>query len=191
MERKAAMQMSLGFIIAVVFAVVLLSLAIVWLRGMMENVGGLTIDLTQQARNELSDTFKQTRSNFAIWPKRQDMERGKTLVLSAGVKNNDPDANNKWFYVDVECAAADSPVSNAKAMAEDWITVPETAAFAKSNDVVYRDITINVPNDAPEGNYIFDVIVCHWDSSPSSLSCDSSSNNLWASQQPLTITIRG
>ena len=120
------MQMSLGFIIAVVFAVVLLSLAIVWLRGMMENVSGLTVDLTQQARNELSDTFKQTRSNFAIWPTRQDMDRGETLILSAGVKNNDPDGDDKWCFVEVECTATDS--SGSCDNADGWVTIPTTSA---------------------------------------------------------------
>ncbi len=191
MKKKGAMQMSLGFIIAVVFAVVLLSLAIVWLRGMMENVSGLTVDLTQQARNELADTFKQTRSNFAIWPKRQDMERGKTLILSAGIKNNDPEGKDKWFFVNVQCTASDSTVANAQKLAGGWVTIPTTAAFARASDVVYRDITLNVPTDAPDGNYIFDVVACYWDSNPGTPTCTSGSSNLWASQQPLTITVRG
>ena len=85
MERKAAFQMSLGFIIAVVFAIVLLSLALTWLRGTIENIIGLTDDLTQQAQAQLRESFTSTATSFAVWPNQYNLNPGKGLKMSAGI----------------------------------------------------------------------------------------------------------
>ena len=59
-NQKGAIELSLGFIVTVVFAVVLLSLAIMWVRGMFGNIDIIAVDLTRQAQDEISATFSET-----------------------------------------------------------------------------------------------------------------------------------
>jgi hypothetical protein len=191
MKRKGAIQLSLGFIVAVVFAVVLLSLAIVWLRGVFIGFGSLTNDLTQQAHTELEKTFRQTTSNFAVWPSRYELQPGTTLILSAGIKNNDPEGKSLYFIVNLQPSATDAIGATTSQMI-DWVTVPQEPTWARPNEVAYRDITINIPANAPHGNYIYDVLACFSESSgmiPES--CTIESGSLWSSPQPLTLTVKG
>ena len=68
MPRKGAIELSLGFIVTVVFAVVLLSLAIVWLNSIFPTLFGITDDLFQQAQTQIQETFqKEYQGKRTYW----------------------------------------------------------------------------------------------------------------------------
>jgi len=108
--KKGAFQLSLGFIIAVVFGIVMLTLLISWIQGTFTGIGGLTNDLTQQAQSSLRDAFRQTGSNFAVWPSQYELERGKGLRMSSAIENNAPDSLTHYFIVNVIPAAVSDNV---------------------------------------------------------------------------------
>lgn len=110
MPRKGAIELSLGFIVAVVFAVVLLSLAILWLNNLFPQLFSITDDLTQQAQSKIQETFQQTQNNFAIWPSKYDLVRTRELKMSAGIKNDAEDGQDHQFVINVIPAAASNTV---------------------------------------------------------------------------------
>jgi hypothetical protein len=172
-ERKGAFELSLGFIVMVVFAIVLLSLAILWLQGILTGVTGLTDDLTQQAQTQLQSTFAQTESNFAVWPNRYELERTHALKMSAGIKNDDISGQSRSFAINVLPSAASPSVcqqtidtctapggGKLSDYMKTWVTFPTGIFTVLVNKVGYRDISITVPANAVKGTYQFDVVAC-------------------------------
>jgi len=174
MERKAAIQLSLGFIVAVVFAVVLLSLSLTWLQGIFAGFTGITNDLTQQAQNKLRQTFEETNSNFAIWPNRYDLKRGEELKMSAGIKNNAEDGLSHMFVINIIPATASKSVCpggdvnsclapGGKTLYEEmltWVTWDMSSSVIQINQVGYKTISIKPDSQAKLGTYIFNVVAC-------------------------------
>ena len=205
-EQKAAFQMSLGFVIGLVFAIVLLSLALVWIRGVFEGFTGLTDDLTQQSQSALSDTFSTTTANFAVWPSNYELKPNTKLIMSAGIDNNAGDGQDHEFVINVIPAAASSNVLAARGcstfdqcpllkeeMAK-WTTFVTSSTLVQISTQGYRDINIKPAADAVKGFYIFNVVACYdkggTGSVPTSGNCVANSPSLWGgSAQQITITI--
>ncbi len=174
MERKAAIQLSLGFIVAVVFAVVLLSLSLTWLQGIFAGFTGITNDLTQQAQNKLRQTFEETNSNFAIWPNRYDLKRGEELKMSAGIKNNAEDGLSHSFVINVIPATVSENVCDKDKLTDcsapvggnlynymlHWVTWDKFSSVIQINQVGYKTISIKPDSQAKLGTYIFNVVAC-------------------------------
>ncbi len=202
--------MSLGLIVAVVFAVVLLTLAITWIQGMIGDITVLTKDLTKQAQTKLQDTFAETTTNFAIWPTHHEMTPGETGRLSGGIKNNAPDSRRHDFVLNVVPAGAsytvcpsgdistcDSPnsgVSLDEYMSR-WATVERTISSIAVQSTAYKTITIETPITAQSGSYIFNVVACYDRTetgsivTPSSTGCMGNSDNIWSNAASLTIQV--
>jgi cytoskeletal protein RodZ len=187
-KRKGAIELSLGFIVTVVFAVVLLSLAIVWLRGMFANIDVVANDMTRQAQEEISKTFSETTSNFAVRPARPEVTRGTKLIVQAGVKNNDPSGKTLNFVINVKPGNTNTKITKEELGI--WIT-QTTETYAGPNEVAYRDVIIKVPQTAETGSYMFDVFACASETpgmDPST--CDTTSTNKWGVPQTLTVNVK-
>lgn len=195
-KKKGAFQLSLGFIIGLVFAVILLTLSIMWIRGVFQGFSTMTDDLTQNARAQLANTFDYTQTNFDVSPAFYKLEPGRSVKLSAGVKNNDPSAQVHNFVIKVLPAAADYEIYTAEGCSDfesctslqekmmRWVTYSKYSRSANPNDKEYWDITIRFPNDVKRGSYVFDVVACAdvpWDD------CDRTSTNKWGRTKQLTI----
>ncbi len=153
MARKAAIQMSLGFIVAVVFAVVFLSLAVVWVTQFMEQITPLTDDLIQDARVQIRDTFSRTDTKFSVYPQEWDLARGHELKMLAGLINKEADSQTHRFVVNVIATDPDT---------ESWINKNE---FRYQQPVPFNSvgefpITITPDSSAPARTYTFYAIAC-------------------------------
>jgi hypothetical protein len=152
-KRKGAFQLSLGFIVAVVFAVILLTLAITWVNQIMGQIGVLTDDLTQQASEKLKETFAETDQRFSIWPDEYALSRGHALKMLAGIINREPDSDRHEYSILV--------VSNNQK--EEWI---DDSAYINQrfsvqfNKILEIPITITPTPDAQSGTYTFWVYAC-------------------------------
>lgn len=187
-KRKGAIELSLGFIVTVVFAVVLMSLAIVWVRGMFTDIGNIAVDMTAQAQEEISKTFSETTSNFAVRPARPDVTRGTSLKVQAGIKNNDPSGKTLRYVINIKAGNTNTKVTKEE-MAK-WIT-QTTETAAGPNQIAYRDVVITIPQTAETGAYMFDVFACASETSGLDLTtCDTTSSNLWGVPQTLTVNVK-
>jgi hypothetical protein len=208
--KKGAIQMSLGLIVAVVFAVVLLTLAITWIQGMIGDITQITHDLTKQAETKLRDTFAETSTNFAIWPTHYDMKPGDTVKLLGGVKNNAPDSQRHNFVINTVpagasysvcpegdlslCSSPETGVSLEEFMSR-WATVERTPSSIDVQTTAYKAVTIETHQNARVGSYIFNVVACYDRTgegsivTPDSHQCRGNSDNIWSNAASLTITI--
>ena len=198
MQRKGAIELSLGFIVAVVFAVVLLSLAIVWLNGLFPQFTSLTDDLTQQSQSKVQETFQNTQNNFAIWPSRYDLARGKELKMAAGIKNDADDGQNHQFVINVVPAAASDSVcpggdldacGTLKSNMQSWVSWDRAAGVIQINRVGYRTISIKPTSNAKTGTYIFNVVACT-EPITGYQECTPQTLNWGGSAQQLTIAVK-
>lgn len=197
---KGAIEMSLGFIVAVVFAIVLLSLALAWLQGIIGGVTQLTDDLTQQAQNKLQETFEQTNNNFAIWPTRYDLTRGKELKMAAGIRNDAQDGMDHKFLINVIPSATSNDVcpngidsctisgKDAIAAMTEWVTWDMSSSVVQIGKTAYRQISIKPSSNAKSGTYIFSVISCK-DPITTPSACTPETLNWGGSAQQLIITV--
>ncbi len=198
MNRKGAIQLSLGFIVAVVFAVVLLSLAVTWLRGMIGTIGSLTDDLTQKAHDTLSETFNTGTTNFAVYPSEYKLSPGRSVKLSVGVKNDDRDGQPHTFVIHVYPAMASNEIissygcsnfATCTTLQEDmlsWVTYSSEKYRIQPNLFRFWDMTISVPNNVVKGIYQYDVVACE---DMDFEQCDRTTTN-WGSTQSLTIPVQ-
>ncbi len=208
-RRKAAIQMSLGLIVAVVFAVVLLTLAITWIQGMIGDITQITEDLTQQAQTKLQDTFAETSTNFAVWPTNYEIQPGETVKLLAGIKNNAPDSQRHDFVINMvpagasysvcpggELSACESPEAGVslEEFMRRWGTVETTLSSIEVQTTAYKSVTVEVPQNARAGSYIFNVVACYDRAgssivSPVSSECRGNSDNIWSNAASLTVQV--
>jgi len=200
--KRGAVEVSVGFIIVIIFAVILLSLAIVWLRGTIEQITGLTTDLTQQAQSKLTETFRQATANFAVWPNQYELEPGKKLIMSGGVKNNAPDGLKHNFVINVIPVAASQDVcptgdietcttaggETMKTFMESWITADKGPTQIEINGIWFPKITISPPPHTQKGDYIFNAVACVDKYNPGE--CTRTTLNWGGSAQSIIVTIK-
>jgi hypothetical protein len=193
---KGAIELSLGFIVTVVFAVVLLSLAIFWIRGMIGTVGTLTDDLTQKAHDTMSETFNAGKANFAIYPREYKLSPGSGVKLSLGVKNDDRDGQPHDFVSHIYPAMASSSIISSYGCSSfdtceqlktdmlSWLTYSNEKYRIQPNVFRFWDVSVVLPNNVVKGIYQYDIVSCEdMDFS----GCDRVSTN-WGSTLSLQIT---
>ena len=196
-NRKGAFQLSLGFIIGLIFAVIVLTLAVMWIRETFSGVSVLTDDLRQNAQNTLASTFDNEKSNFDVSPKRYDLDPGKGVILSAGIKNDADDAQAHQFVIRMYPGTADQQIvenygctdfstcDGLKADMNRWLTYIHEIYRIEPNAKRFWDITVTFPEDVPKGTYMYDLVACEGNDVTFD-SCDRSSAN-WGSTKTLTI----
>jgi type II secretory pathway pseudopilin PulG len=163
MKRKGAIQMSLGFIVAVVFAVILLSLAIVWIQGTVEQIRQLTEDQIRNAHAQLDEVFETQQTVFALSKNSIDnppASRGRAYAIAIGFKNNLDSSmlnadNTAYFSADV--SAVGGPGGSSK-LSEygTWIEcVPESIWVEKGDIVGKITCAFAAPSVADAGTYTY------------------------------------
>lgn len=187
--RKGAFQLSLSFIIVVVFAVIVLSLAIAWIGGLFETITELTFSVTDIAEQELLDRLASGDSRVGIAaPDVSAWNRGETGSYSVGVKNIHSDKDVTFamgvYLEEIGGDLAGRPVSSYTSDARKWLTFSDKVFVESSGSSISR-IVIKPPANAEKGIYMFRVVVCD------AASCQNlNSPNLYGSQQ-FTLEIKG
>ncbi|MEE9323144.1 MAG: hypothetical protein V3U72_01235 [Candidatus Aenigmarchaeota archaeon] len=161
MNKKGAIQLSLGFIVMIVFAVILLSLAIVWIRGMMESVTWLTEQQIASAEAELAEVFEQQQTVFALSRTRIDNPpavRGKAYAIAIGFKNNLDSsklASDNTAYFGADVSAIGGP-SDTLSEYEGWIDCVPKSIWVEKGDIVGRILcSFTAPSVTDAGTYTY------------------------------------
>lgn len=202
-ERAGDFQLSLGLIVTVVFAVVLLSLAVLWIQGVFPGLSGVTDDLLQDSKAKIRETFSTSNENFAIWPNQHNLAPGKSLRMLAGIKNNAPDGRDHEFVINVIPVRASTCAQGDQACLDEvagWLTYDDTRSIVLIGDIGEKTIELRVPQNAVQGTYLFNVVVCSSfnkqsnadvGSAPESGSCVPTLNTgqLYSSAKPLSIVV--
>lgn len=178
--RKGAFQLSLSFIITIVFAVVMLTLALTWLQGYFGQVSDMSDELFQQGQNKIKQIFSSGDDNFYIWPDSKPIEPNTKIAFAVGIKNDADDGEDHKYVINVYATRV--PTGMSKSKVNQWVEFDPTAKRVTINSAdTTRKVSITIPKDAKKGNYFFQVAAC-WDAGgrePKSSSCSGDSDNLW------------
>lgn len=162
--RKGAFQLSLSFIVIVVFAVIVLSLAIAWITDIFDVLNPLTHSVTDVARQELLDRIAKSDARVGIAaPDVTQWQRGETGSYAVGVRNTRSDLDKTYsMNVYLEEIGGDlnpAQIGYYKAQTAAWLTFSKKIFVAKSSSDT-SDIVIKPKADADAGIYMFRVVVC-------------------------------
>ena len=182
MERKGAFQLSLSFIIVIVFAVIVLALAISWIQGIFPTVTDLTHKVTDVATERLLDDLTTGSGRVGIAaPAVTAWKRGETGSYAIGVRNVYSDKDTRFsmnvYLEEIGGDLAGRSVSSFVTDVQKWLTFSKDIFIEKSSSET-SDLIIRPPADASTGIYMFRVVVCE------AASCrDLNSGNLYGSAQ--------
>jgi len=185
-REKGAFQLSLSFIIGVVFAIVLLSLAIFWAQDIFQGFTDISESLKQDAAQKLEETFQESDENYAIWPSRYEVSPGTVLAVTAGVKNNAMDGAKHSFVIGVKQESGPGSID-----ATQWLDWAKSPKKVNPNENTKIPILITVPHAITSGTYIFRITACSECKEPrcppggntvstvTSNACDPNGENVW------------
>jgi hypothetical protein len=181
MDKKGAFDLSMSFIIVIVFAVVLLTLALTWIQGIFTDVQDMSDDMFKNSRGKIREMFTEGQDNFYIWPETYELQLSKStkIAIAAGIKNDADDGENHKYVINAY--ATQVPKDANKNDVNAWLEFPETAKTVTINSDDSRMIAITIPSNAKKGNYFFEVAACFdmGGKEPKSGSCNGDSENLW------------
>jgi hypothetical protein len=161
---KGAFQLSLSFIIVVVFAVIVLALAISWIQGIFPGITELTHKVTDVARDELLGKIAEGDKRVGIAaPKITSWARGDTGSYAIGIRNIYPDMDKMFYinvYIDEMQSLGDADPSLAQRnTVRTWLTFSDKEFVPKSSSIT-SDIIIKPPATTNSDIYKFRVMVC-------------------------------
>ncbi len=188
-QRKGAIQMSLGLIVVVVFAVILLSLLLSWVYGIFSPFTEITHKVTDVARQELLSRLAQAGGRVGIAaPAITEWTRGETGSFSLGIRNTNPAADKTYsinvYLEELGGNLAGTPASSLESEVVSWLTFSRTE-FVERGGSKSSNIIIKPSANAQTGIYLLRAVVCD------ALSCtDINSPNLYGSAQ-FAIEIKG
>jgi hypothetical protein len=163
-NRKGAVEISMGFIITIVIAVVFLSLVLSWLSGMTGQVGELTHKVTDVARTELINKIAQTGATVGIAaPPVTNWKRGETGSFAVGITNKYAD-QSKTFRMNVYLqelggSLAGTPASTLDVETQGWLTYTKDV-FVEPGASASVDVIMKPSAGATTGIYLFRVAIC-------------------------------
>lgn len=181
--------MSLGLIVAVVFAVILLSLLLSWVYSIFAPFTEITHKVTDVARQELLNRLAQSGGRVGIAaPAITEWIRGETGSFSLGIRNTNP-ATDKTYSINVYLEQlggnlAGTSASSLQSEVTSWLTFSRTE-FVERGGSKSNNIIIKPSANAETGIYLLRVVVCD------AISCtDINSPGLYGSKQ-FAIEIKG
>jgi hypothetical protein len=195
---KAAIEMSLGFIIAVVFAIVLLGLAITWIQSTIGGITDLTASMQQTAKSELDKTFREAGGDFDIYPISWEGKPGTKISVSAGINNIAADGQPHQFVIGVNVSKVPSGVNiNTVKSWIVWAKDPKLIPINKNDNI---PVIITIPANAIKDVYIIRITACsdieHTKTGdvtrtkpPSADQCTPDSNFVWGVSKDFYFTV--
>jgi len=152
LKRKGAIELSMTTIVVIIIAIVLLSLGLVFVRGMFAKIGELSDQAFLQAEKEIEDKMRGDQKVY-IGGTTFDVGVGKSQTVSAGIQNlegtplsfklqaTSPTTNRAGLTVNVNDWFLFTPAKTVPAGEKSpmpfVISVPKTA---KAGDIVIVNI---------------------------------------------------
>jgi hypothetical protein len=179
--KRGAIELSLGFIVTVVFAVVLLGLALAWVSGIFDPLNQITHKTTQIAIDNLLKDMNTGNKKVGIAaPAVTTWKRGETGSYVLAVKNTDVNQKHT-FYANVylESLGGDLSGTDPSSMSETnkWITLSPNSLDLEPNERDVINTIIKPVSNADTGIYSFRACVC----TSSDPSCHATSVGLYTS----------
>lgn len=153
-NKKGAIELSMTTIIVIVIGITVLSLGLVWIRGLFKDIGGLTEGAFEKAEGEIGEIFGQSDEPLAISPTSISVEQGETARADVLVQNF---ANTQVFV-----SAKVENVQNKEGVVcafLDTLTASSDSYSLRSGEQIRLGLGIEAKGNAPLDTYVCKVIV--------------------------------
>lgn len=87
MDKKGAVELSMTTIIIIVIGITILSLGLVWIRNVFEDIDTLTKGAFEQGDAQIKEIFSGTDQSIALSPSETTVTQGKTSTASLAINN--------------------------------------------------------------------------------------------------------
>ena len=87
MDKKGAVELSMTTIIIIVIGITILSLGLVWIRGVFSDVNTISSGAFDQANSEIDDLFAGTDQAVGVSPSQLSLDPGGTDQASLAINN--------------------------------------------------------------------------------------------------------
>lgn len=151
MEKRGAMEMSVGTIVVIVLALTMLILGLVLVRTIMCGAVGLTADLNSRVKGEVSKLFEATGGEVQCVGNAGEpvtMNPGKTNIVFCGIR-----APISKKYVITTLIPADVR-GDERAQLKEWLGGKEEVDWegevAPGDELPKKVARLDIPDNAPE-----------------------------------------
>jgi hypothetical protein len=87
MNKKGAVELSMTTIIIIVMGITILSLGLVWIRGVFSDVDQISSGAFEQGESQIAEIFGGTDQAVALSPSETSIKQGKTSTASLAINN--------------------------------------------------------------------------------------------------------
>ncbi len=163
-RNKKGMELSINFIVMLIFAIVIFSFGIIFARSFFSQAQDRAGEITSQTKDTIRNLILQQNSQVAIYPDTMTIQRGESVVVGVGIVNTGDAASFKVIVdKNANCKLVDKTGTVQNCGNENTGVYPfydtSTVSVAK-NDEIYIPIKFMVKKDnSPSGKYIFTVKV--------------------------------
>lgn len=167
--KKASIQVSAGFLVMMILALVAFGLGVTFLYNIMGQVEEATGSINEQTKDQIQNILLEPGMKVAFPKKNIEINRGEEKILGFGVKNTLSDYNK--FKIETECLKAydsednelcnDDDPSNACNECDDWVinTQTERVIEVPKREREVDNLFLKVPSEADFGKYVFNLEV--------------------------------
>jgi len=156
MNKKAAMELSIGTIVVIVIAITMLILGIVFVRSVMCGALGLTGDLNSRVKGEINDLFGSTGGEVQCVGTGGEPIRiipGEVNIVYCGIK---APQTAKYSITLTDYNAVYSTQSEIRS----WIVTDSwTGTVAPGDEDPKKAIRLNLPDNAPDDTLMLQVVI--------------------------------
>ena len=151
-KKKAAIELGVGTMVILVVAVVLLILALIFVRRIFVGATYNVDRLNDAVRNEINKLFKQEGQRIALYlpGNTAEVEQEETFGVAFGIRNTEP-TSGTFSYQVTPSALNDNCVGITAEEAAKWV-FPKSEEFpVPSGNFGYKIVKVNAPSYAPVG----------------------------------------
>jgi hypothetical protein len=166
---KKAMELPANFLVMLILGLIMFGAALTIAYRVFFAADDLQKSLDQQTRKQIEDQLRESNGRVLLGIASKEIKRGDKDVFGVGIRNLEP--TELTFFVSGKCNMAidqdrdiicdENAVGGAcESVCGKWITSIGEQTI-ESKDLRVESVHIQVPKNAKNGEYWFDVQVCH------------------------------
>ena len=163
-NKKAAIGLSMEILVVVIISIVILVAGITLLRQLIGGAEDIKAGLDQRTNEELERLLVDQGQPVATSIDQANLNRGESYVFGLGIRNIDATQFGTQFKIDLNLIkVVDSQNNDITAQlinsASSWALYNSEEITILENENRKEPISIDIPSDAPKGEYFFNAKV--------------------------------
>lgn len=164
MNKKGAIGLSINVLVIIIISLVVLGLGISMLYGFIGGAKKIKGQLDSRTDSELERLLTDQGQQVALPLHTTSIFRGDSHVFGLGILNINSETTTSDFTIEVELSRAiveneEITTENLAERSVEWIVFNDEKITLAENEHKKEPILIEIPTDAPQAEYIFNVRV--------------------------------